>query len=566
MRRFIWTRGSLVAWLVLGGAVAATAVGWRAASVLAATEHEALFEERVDRLSRAIETRMEVYIVALRATAAHVDLSGAVTRAEWRRYVERLELTSQYPGIQGLGYAVALPPATVPAHVAAERAEGFADYRVWPDSAADMRSAILYLEPFDWRNQRALGFDMLSEPTRRAAMEGARDSGEPATSGMVELVQETDVARQPGFLVYLPVYEGGVRPDRVADRRRLLRGWVYSPFRMGDLMRGVYGTSSPDIHIRVYDGVPADGAGLLHDSAAAGVSPPPGPFPLYTRTVYVTAGTRPWTVVFSSPPAFEAGIDRTVPRLVLGGGLVTGALLFVSVAAIGARRRALVDGYAAAQRGLEEKEVLLKEVHHRVKNSLQIVVSMLTLQGLKADDVRIRRELDTAVARVRAVAKIHERLYGGADVTRVEFATYLRALCADLQEAAPEYALRVDAVPALLPTERAVPLGLICVELITNAVKHARAPEHRRAIDVRFEPETDGHLLLDVRDYGVGLEPGFSLEQARSSLGIRTIQAFALQLNADLSFEDARPGARWLVRLPARPEAHEGSSPNFVTA
>ncbi len=557
MRRFLLTRKSLGAWLTLGVSLTATTIGWQTASTLAVMEHETVFKGRTLRLSQAITTRMQIYTTTLRAAAAFVDLSPHITRADWRSYVERLNITTHYPGIQGLGYTVPLSPKDVEAHNLAVRAEGFPDYTVWPTDPRPRYTAILYLEPMDWRNRRALGFDMMSKPIRGAAMARARDSGEPATSGVVELVQETDVAPQAGFLIYVPVYRDGARPQTVDQRRQLLRGWVYSPFRMDDLMHGIYDSEPPDIHMRIYDGASTDGAALLHDSAAAGFSPSPASSPLFTRAVQVTAAGRPWTVVFSSPPEFEKGVGRSLPYMVLGGGLVTSLLLFISVAALSARRQVLLEGYAVAQRALEEKEVLLKEVHHRVKNSLQIVVSMLTLQGLKADDPSIRGELDKAVARVRAVAKIHERLYGGADVTRVDFAGYLRALCADLQEAAPEHALRVEARSAFLATEQAVPLGLICVELITNAIKHARAPEHRRAIDIGFGATPEGDLVLSVRDYGVGLDQAFSLEQPRSSLGIRAMQAFALQLDASLSFESARPGARWIVRIPS----HSGVEP-----
>jgi CHASE1-domain containing sensor protein len=94
----------------------------------------------------------------------------------------------------------------------------------------------------DRRNRAAIGYDMFTDPTRRATMERARDSGQPAASGIVTLVQELDADKQPGFLIYVPVYDGPT-PRRIDRRRARLRGFVYSPFRAGDLFAGILGSN-----------------------------------------------------------------------------------------------------------------------------------------------------------------------------------------------------------------------------------------------------------------------------------------------------------------------------------
>jgi two-component sensor histidine kinase len=141
-------------------------------------------------------------------------------------------------------------------------------------------------------------------------------------------------------------------------------------------------------------------------------------------------------------------------------------------------------------------------------------------------------------------------------VDRVDSDIYLRTLCDDLKATAPEHVIRLDAVPVLLPTDSAVPLGLIVTELVTNAIKHAQSPDGNRTIEVRFGPVEDGELELSVRDYGVGVPPGFEPERCGGSLGMRVITGLALQLDAKLRVEDAGPGARWVLRLPqGSPEA-----------
>src|SRR5690606_16254373 len=111
-------------------------------------------------------------------------------------------------------------------------------------------------EPFIDRNLRAFGYDMYSEPVRREAMERARDSGLPALSGKVTLVQEFGPEVQAGFLIYLPIYANGVTPVTVDARREALLGFVYSPFRAHDIMDSIFSDSLSDVDIELFDGAP----------------------------------------------------------------------------------------------------------------------------------------------------------------------------------------------------------------------------------------------------------------------------------------------------------------------
>src|SRR5690606_29577498 len=159
------------------------------------------------------------------------------------------------PGIQGIGFSQWLREDEREALIRQARADGLADFDLWPTGDRDDYTAIIYLEPNDWRNRRALGYDMFSEPVRREAMSRARDLGQPAVSGRVRLVQETNESVQHGFLMYLPVYPRGKVPESLEERRRQLLGFVYSPFRMGDLMAGTLGErNQPNVRLQIFDG------------------------------------------------------------------------------------------------------------------------------------------------------------------------------------------------------------------------------------------------------------------------------------------------------------------------
>ena len=247
-----------------------------------------------------------------------------VSRDEWRRFIgDQNRAGARWSGIQGVGFAQAMARADLPRHVAALRAEGFPDYQVRPAGDRETYSAIIYLEPFADRNLRALGYDMLSEPVRRAAMERARDENTAALSGSVVLVQETDQDIQAGTLMYLPVYRWKAPLESVADRRAALLGWVYSPYRMDDLMRSFRTKlTHPDgrtMRLEVFDGDVAVPTALLHDSARRGPRPPEGGTGR-TRKIQMKFAGSPWTLRMTrANPETALLLERSVWVALVGG-------------------------------------------------------------------------------------------------------------------------------------------------------------------------------------------------------------------------------------------------------
>jgi PAS domain S-box-containing protein len=206
---------------------------------------------------------------------------------------------------------------------------------------------------------------------------------------------------------------------------------------------------------------------------------------------------------------------------------------------------------------LAEKEVLLKEVHHRVKNNMQVISSLVSLQADQVQDGTLREVLRDVTHRVRSMALVHEKLYQSADLARVEFAEYARSLLRYLWRAhgsaVANVRLTLDLEPVPLPVSTAVPCGLILNELASNALRHAFPMEDSKfqasndkqiqnlkrqmterepcevCISLRADPE--GRVCLGVRDNGAGLPAGLDWRQARS-LGLRLVHILAGQLRA----------------------------------
>jgi two-component sensor histidine kinase len=203
------------------------------------------------------------------------------------------------------------------------------------------------------------------------------------------------------------------------------------------------------------------------------------------------------------------------------------------------------------QASLAEKEVLLKEIHHRVKNNLQVISSLLRIQsGYLKDpaDTEILRECET---RIQTMAMVHERLYQSGNFAEIDFGGHLRELAALVvraQSRDPErFRLDVQCASALVSLDDAIPLGLIAAELMINAFKHAFSDRTYGCVRVRFQREAEG-LILEVADDGVGLPADFNFEQGKT-LGLRLIRSLARQLRAEVSAESA-PGATIRVRVP----------------
>jgi len=221
------------------------------------------------------------------------------------------------------------------------------------------------------------------------------------------------------------------------------------------------------------------------------------------------------------------------------------------------RTASLEQALGERDAALAEKDLLMREVNHRIKNSLHVVSGLLSLQGQAATDPHLRAQLDEAGRRVQAISDIHSLLYRIDDVRFIPFHDYLTALCRDLERSAQSDSggwrleLAVEAVD--VPTDQAVPLGLIANELVMNAIKHAypkgRLDGAPHPIAVGLARDPSGEVRLTVSDRGVGLPPEFDWRRSRS-LGMRLIHALSGQLGATLAVERIDPGIRFAVRMP----------------
>lgn len=294
------------------------------------------FTNDTDRITAKIGWRMSAYTQILRGGAGLFAASDEVSREQWKRYVEKLNLDQTYRGIQGVGFTRHIRPDELEAHEKAVQAQGYPAYQVNPSGERDIYTSILYLEPFSGRNLRAFGFDMYSEAVRREAMAAARDTGGVVFTGKVQLVQETDSDVQAGILAYHPVYANGAFPATLEQRRETLIGWTYSPYRMNDLIEAMLRSDLAAMRLQIFDGVHPAADTLLYDSHPQGSETA-----ALSRTTRLSLSGREWTLRFTSLPGFAASTKYEEPWMLYIGLALIGMLTFgLSYALLNTRRRA----------------------------------------------------------------------------------------------------------------------------------------------------------------------------------------------------------------------------------
>jgi two-component sensor histidine kinase len=199
---------------------------------------------------------------------------------------------------------------------------------------------------------------------------------------------------------------------------------------------------------------------------------------------------------------------------------------------------------------LDRHQVLLKEMGHRVKNSLMIVTSMLQLQASDIGDPTLTLHLEEAAHRVSAVARAHDQLFQGADIERMDLGKYVEGICKDLDTSVAHCVIRTETQYEIeISADRAISAALVVNELIANAAKHAYRGTTGGKIQVSIAGAGEDKLSISVRDEGTGLPKGFDLARPKG-LGMRIVTSFVEQLNGTIEIRHHKPGTEFVVILP----------------
>lgn len=558
-----------------------------------------LFDYEVERTRDAIEDRLATYMSVLDATAGMLEINPDITPDNFRTFVHSLDLMKRFPGIQGIGYARRLLPGEVAQFEQRMHSQGFPQYRVWPVGPRAEYFPIATLEPRDDRNLSAMGYDMHTEPVRRAAMEDAVHGGEATASGPVRLVQEVDAARQAGFLLYVPVFREGLSTATERQRRDALIGFAYAPFRANDLLHGIFGKTPRRLDFTVFDQSLTSASRLfstLQPGEAESVADPK-----FDRTIDLEVAGRHWMVQLWSNPGFQTTTSYdNLYWAALGGLLIT--FLMYQLILQQARGRSLAEAQAQRIR-LSEASLLESQNRLRVLNeSLEKRVRERTaLAEERADQLhRLAADLTQAEQseRRRLAQVLHDHLqqylyatklrlervikYGDHDSAQRENLEHVdemlsemlritRTLTIDLRppvladrglgaalkwlarQMLRDYGLRVelslDEEIHLNSEDLSLFLLQATREILFNVVKHAQVDQAR--LEMRRE-ESDA--VITINDRGRGFDPTSVCESVNSGsgpgIGLFNLHQRLNLLGGELAI-DSRPGGGTQVMLRA---------------
>ncbi|MBU0594410.1 MAG: PAS domain S-box protein [Gammaproteobacteria bacterium] len=357
--------------LLLG--LVATLLGWRYANQSLAQETRTTFEYRMQSATQSLRHRLDSYTEVLRGLQGYFDGSEDVGRAEFRRYIMKLDLQQRFHGFRVIGFAPRVATYNKVQHEESIRNDrstdpnGHPHYAIRPAGDRPEYYPITFLQPMAG-NEKAFGFDFGSETERFAALQRARDSGEAAATGRIILVQ--DETRTPGFILMLPLYQSGQPIQTVEQRRAVFTGVIYAAFVINDLMKGVFVTDLLAQHqLKVIDGgmvgAKPDTAGVtIFDSKEKSTKLSLDPRLKYISTI--ETGGRQWVLEYQGGRS-KAGARESLPLLVLFAGLSVTLLTFGII-------RSLTNSRTRAQKMAED---ITQELHSSDTRTRAILNSVL---------------------------------------------------------------------------------------------------------------------------------------------------------------------------------------------
>ena len=486
---------------------------------------------RAGSIAAALERRANASSAYLRAGAALMaSMEDAASAQRFRRFVSELRLDADYRGAEGIGWAQVVRRAELPQfeQMLASQAPGVT--RIAPPLAPDQLFAVpvTFLQPDTERNRRALGYDMYSDPTRRAAMLEAERTARPTATDKVVLRQEPAGSTAPGFLIYMPVFEG-----TVAGRR--LRGFIYSPFNAEDFLESALEMENGGItSVRLYDGTAAPDRLLAHSGSLEDNGD--------TVTELMSIANNSWVLQVSA--AKEVGLSVLSMAIIIFG-LVIATMLVQLVRLL--TKQAMEDE-ARLQWFEEQSSIrmsLTRELNHRVKNTLANVLSIIALTRRRA--TRLDEFADGLDGRIRALSATHDLLtqseWGTTPVRAVmeaELLPYADASDHEIDLAGPDV--------ALAPNE-ALSLGLAMHELATNAAKYGALSQAGGKVTLHWRLVSDSLIRIDWQESGGPPVPQQRSRGFGSDL-IERIVAAELKNPVKLTFDPA--GVRCMLTIPVR--------------
>ena len=563
---------------------ASSYLSWSSA-ITGELQDRAEFLTDAQQVHRQIQSGLNSYLEIVRAGAVLLSTDNEINGSEFRRFVNGLELPERYPAMEGIGFAQCIRRADLTRVLRTLALDGNR-IRAWPRSNRPESCPIVFLEPALARSQRALGFDLSSEPLLLEAMARARDSGQPHLSRKLGELTPWVSGRRPNIVAFIPVYRHPARQRSLEERRRAFLGFVFSPLNSHRLFEHVVELKVPSLGFEIYDGTTPtadDSLGGLH----LGTTPA-----RYQTAETVQIAGREWL--------FEARVGGDTTAIVppaaaqtFAGGFILSFLIFVisraqvrawetaarHEAELRASAEAIQEREAQASAANRAKDEFLAMLSHELRTPLNVVLGWVAMlrHNVMTED-RSARALEIIERNAQQQAELIDdlldvsRIITGKmhlDLRTMDFAITVSTVAESLRPGAEAKGVSLHVIAAPRATVKGDPdrLRQTVWNLLSNALKFT--PTGGTVwVDLTCD---EHHVQLSVRDTGVGIAPDFlprvfdRFQQADSSttrahsgvgLGLAIVRELVELHGGTVQADSAGAGlgARFTISLPAATE------------
>jgi two-component sensor histidine kinase/CHASE1-domain containing sensor protein len=511
----------------------------------------AAFDSDTRLASMELQKRVDSYERVIRSTGQIFYIVPHAGPETFFTYVKGLDLMRQYPGIRGIGVSIRVPKGKKGLRAFLDMLEqnGMRNFRIWPEGQREEYHTVICLYPDDDWSKRGIGYDMHTEPVKAEAMDRARDTGRATVSDVTVLVQDKDDDRQPGFLIYTPLYLSRNIPPK-EKRDKLLISYVYAPFRTRNVFADLVRMEARKLIQFKVNSVGPDGEDPIFHSWESAKGVKPFSDPRFSRTLPIRVTDRWWKITFMASPDYREGAGAALTTLLAVSGSSVSLLLFGIMLYQSRSQKELDQRRKSIELLNEHLQGAMRETHHRVKNNLQVIAAMIDMQAMDADPVS-EPQLRRLAMHVTGLSAVHDiltdqaRIAGDAD--GISARQILEKLLKILEPLSLGRPLVSEIDDAQLSTRQGTSLAIVTNELVSNALKHGRG-----AVEIRFTAR-NGTAHLEVEDDGPGFPAGFEPERSANT-GLQLVSSLSSwDLGGSARFEN-RPsgGARVSIDLPLR--------------